>query len=210
MPEHPDLTLDDVTIDNVQRLKLLGVTFDPKLTFEQHIIDMTSKLSQKIGILRKCWQIYPENSLILKCFYSFILPFFEYCSVVWMSAADTYLRMIQRVFDSARFFIPIGIDLHHRRNVAALCILYRTLNNVSHPLHSKIPGPANPLRRTRRAQRMNSRALLSALKPNSVQFNRTFLPHTIELWNFLPQDAVDSLNMDGFKRKVNRHLLALA
>ena len=169
---------------------------------------MARTLSQKIGILRKCWQVYRDNSMILKCFYSFILPFFEYCSVVWMSAADTHLNMIQRVFNSARFFVPIGIDLDHRRNVAALCIFFKILNNTSHPMHSRIPGPAPPMRRTRRARRMNSRAISSALRPNSVQFNRTFLPHSIELWNFLPQEAVESMNMDCFKRRVNRHLLA--
>ena len=74
-------------------------------------------------------------------------------------------------------------------------------------MHSRLPGPANPLRRTRRAQRLNSRALVSALSPNSVQFNRTFLPSAIEVWNFLPQSIVDSLTMEKFKHKVNRHML---
>ena len=138
-----------------------------------------------------------------------ILPFFEYCSVIWMSAADTHLNSFLRVFASARFLTPIGINLTHRRSVAALCILFKILRNPGHPMHSRLPGPIQQLRRTRRGARMNSRARASALTPQSVQFNRTFLPHTVELWNFLPQTTVDSPNMDCFKRRVNRDMLAL-
>ena len=128
--------------------------------------------------------------------------------MVWISAAETHLNLVQRVFNSARFCTSIGISLDHRRNVAALCVLFKILNNASHPMHSRIPEPIAPVRRTRRAMLMNTRALKSALSPNSVQFNRTFMPHTVELWNFLPQVIVDSASMDCFKRKANLHLLA--
>ena len=75
-PIHPDLSLGEVLIENVEHFKLLGVIFDSKLTFELHLREITSIVSQKIGIIRKCWQVYSDNSLILKCFYSFLLPFF--------------------------------------------------------------------------------------------------------------------------------------
>ena len=74
-------------------------------------------------------------------------------------------------------------------------------------MHARLPGPAVQGRRTRRAARMNSRAFSSALSRNSSQFNRSFIPHTIEIWNFLPQDVVESNTMDSFKPKVNRYLL---
>ena len=128
--------------------------------------------------------------------------------VTSMSAADTYLNSLQRVFHSASFFTPMGISLQHRRDVAALCLFYKILNNERHPMQSRLPGPIHHARRTRRAARMNSRALTSPLAPNSVQFNRTFVPRTVEMWNFLPQNIVDSTSMDQFKRNVNRHLLA--
>ena len=100
-PEHPELVLQGAIIENVDKIKLLGVTFDSKITFNCHLRNITSAVSQKIGILRKCWQVYRDDALVLKCFYAFILPFFEYCSSVWMSAASSYLNMLQRVFISA-------------------------------------------------------------------------------------------------------------
>ena len=132
---------------------------------------------------------------------------FEYCSVVWASAAPTHLNMLNRVFISARFMLRQNISLDHRRNVAALCIFFKIFNHPEHPMHARLPAPANFVRRTRRNQRLNSRSLRSALSPNSVQFNRTFIPSTIEVWNSLPQALVDAATMDSFKRGVNRHLL---
>ena len=159
--------------------------------------------------MRKCWQTYHDNSIVLKCFYSFILPFFEYCSIVWMSAAPTYIKMLDRVFASARFLAPVNIKLDHRRDVAAACLFYKIVNNPDHPMHTRIPPPVEHARRTRRTQRMNSRARASALSPNSAQFNRTFLPRVIEIWNFLPQALADAPSMDSFKRNANRHLLVI-
>ena len=125
-----------------------------------------------------------------------------------MSAAPTHLHMLNRVFTSARFLSRTNVSLDHRRLVAASCIFFKIFNNPDHPMHSRLPPPSNNMRRTRRAQRLNSRALISALSRNSDQFNRSFLPSTIEIWNYLPQALVDSSNMNSFKRNVNRHLLA--
>ena len=162
-PEHPTLSLGTTLIDNVQTVRLLGVTFDTKVTFESHLRSVTGIVSQKIGIMRKCWQMYRDNSLVLKCFYSFILPFFEYCSSVWMSAAASHINMLERVFASARFLAPANIKLDHRRDVAASCLLFKILNNPDHPMHSRLPPPIEHARRTRRAQQMNSRARTSAV-----------------------------------------------
>ena len=207
IPEHPDLYIGDTKIGDEEKLKLLGVWFNSKITFEYHVRTIAHTVSQKIGILRKCWQTYQENSIVLKCFYSFILPFFEYCSVVWRSSAPTHLKMLQRMFNSAKFICQTNMSLEHRRDVASSCLFFKISNNPHHPMHGRLPPPAHPARRTRRAARMNSRALTSATSPNSVQYNRTFLPHTIEIWNFLPQTLVDASSMSMFKSNVNRHLL---
>ena len=206
-PIHPDLSLGEVLIENVEYFKLLGVIFDSKLTFELHLRQITSIVSQKVGIIRKCWQVYRDNSLILKCFYSFLLAFFEYCSAVWMSAAPTHLQMLDRVFNSVKFLLPTDVKIEHRRTVAAVCILYKIFNKPEHPLYDRLPGPACPIRPTRRAQQMNSRACQSLLSRNSVQFNRSFLPSIIEIWNFHPQEIVDAQTMGRFKSLVYRFLL---
>ena len=122
-----------------------------------------------------------------------------------MSAAPSHLKLLQTAFNSANFLARSKMSLEHRRDVAGCCIFFKILNNLDHPLQSRLPAPADPARRTRRAARMNTHARNSAISRASTQFNRTFFPHFIEIWNFLPQNIVDAPNMPCFKRNVNKY-----
>ena len=82
-------------------LVILGVTFDSKMTFEKHL---HRAASQRLGILRKSWQVFHDRLLFGRCFRGFVLPVLEYCSAVWCSAADTPLRLLDGVVNGASFF----------------------------------------------------------------------------------------------------------
>ena len=64
-------------------LDILGVRFDCKLTFDSHVSGVVSRVSQRIGILRMVNGVYADTSVLLRCYYAFILPILEYCSPVW-------------------------------------------------------------------------------------------------------------------------------
>ena len=52
----------------------------------------------------------------------------EYCPAVWCSAADTHLKLLNRVVSGARFLTGsvFECDIAHRRSVAILCICIRS------------------------------------------------------------------------------------
>ena len=54
-PPHPSLVLAGVVIEEVDNMRLLGVTLDSKLTFEKHIRSLSSSIAQTTGLLRKCF-----------------------------------------------------------------------------------------------------------------------------------------------------------
>ena len=63
-------------------------TFDAKMTFEKNLRSVSSAAAQRLGIMRKSWQVFHDRSLPPRSFWSFDLPVLEYCSAVWCSAAD--------------------------------------------------------------------------------------------------------------------------
>ena len=67
----------------------------------------------------------------------------EYCSAVWCSAADTHLKLPDRVVSGT-----VKIDIAHRRFVAVLCMLYKIRCNPMHPLYGALPVPYVPVRVT--------------------------------------------------------------
>ena len=77
-----------------------------------------------------------------------------YYSAVWCSAADTHLKLLDRVV-SGGGFITAGVfecDLALRPSVTVLCILHKFRCNPIRPLYGALRVPYVPVRVTRRAQ----------------------------------------------------------
>ena len=80
----------------------------------------------------------------------FCLASFGICSAVWCSAADTHLKLLDRVVSGASFLAGgvLNCNLSHRRSVAMLCMLYKIRCNPMHPLCGALPVPYVPVRVT--------------------------------------------------------------
>ena len=152
-PQSPPLIIGVTVLKESDDLVILGVTFDSKMTFENHLRSVSRTDSQRLGILRKSWRVFHDRSLLGRCFRGFVLPVLEYCSAVWCSAADTHLKLLDRAVSGA-WFLAGGVfecDISHRRSVAVLCMLYKIRCNPVHPRNGALPGPYVPVQFTRGA-----------------------------------------------------------
>ena len=65
--------------------------------------DIVSRVSQRIGILRLVERIFVDTSVLLRCYFAFVLSILEYCSPVWGSAAECHLQLLEhQVYSVAR------------------------------------------------------------------------------------------------------------
>ena len=206
-PQHPDLFIDNVPLTTSDSFKILGVTFDSKFTFESHLRSVSSMIAQKLGLLRKSSKIFGDASVLVKCFNSFILSCFEYCSPVWFSAADSHLKLFDRNLNACKFLIPdLNTDLWHRRSISCLCMLFKIYHNPAHPLHSELPNLFQPVRTTRYAASSHSHSF-SVVRCSTAQYSRSFIPASTRCWNDLPSEVVECLELQKFKVGANKFLL---
>ena len=72
---------------------------------------------------------------------------------MWCSAADTHLKLLNRVVSGACFLAGgvLNCNVSHRRSVAVLIMLYKIGRNPMHPLCGALPVPYVPVRVTRGA-----------------------------------------------------------
>ena len=96
-PQSTPLTLDGTVLTQCGDLVILGVTFDDTMTFQKHLRSVSSAAAQRLGITRKSWQAFHNRSLLLRFFFRFILLVLVYCPAVWCSAADSHLKLLDRV-----------------------------------------------------------------------------------------------------------------
>ena len=104
----------------------MGMTFDSKMTFQEHLRSLSRAASQRLGILKKSWRVFHDSLVLGSCLRGFVLPILEYCSAVWFSAADTHHKLLDFVVNYS-CFLTAGVfecDLTYRRSVAVLCMLY--------------------------------------------------------------------------------------
>ena len=67
-----------------------------RVTLEDHVRGIASLVSQRIGILTLVKRVFVNTSVLLRCYYAFVIPILEYCFSVWGSAAECYFQVLER------------------------------------------------------------------------------------------------------------------
>ena len=83
-PLFPDLLIDGSVVEMVLELKILGVIFDSKLTFEKQVRAIAASASIRVGILRKTMSVFRYTTVVYKCFWALYTP----CPRVLFSSLD--------------------------------------------------------------------------------------------------------------------------
>ena len=87
-------------IKTVFKAKYLGILFDNRLNFHEHIKILESKIARSVGILNK-QKYFLFSSVLLKLHYALIHSHFNYGLAVWGSTYPTYLNKLKLLQNKA-------------------------------------------------------------------------------------------------------------
>ena len=79
--------LDNTNVKTADRLKILGVTLDNKLSFKPHISEKIKKACAKASALRNLRKFISQTTMI-RLYKTYILPHLEYCSPLLLGISD--------------------------------------------------------------------------------------------------------------------------
>ena len=191
---------------------MLALTFSSKLDWGSYIISFAKTASKKTGaLIRSMNFLSPEVALHL--YKSTIRPYMVYCCYVWAGAPSCYLELLDKL--QKRICRTVGPSLAasleplaHRRNVASLSLFYRYyFGRCFSELAQLVPLPFSRGRSTHYSDRLHDFSVTIPLCYQDTYVNSFFLP-TARLWNPLPIECFPSnYNLNGFKSRINRHLL---
>ena len=212
----------EVTVTN--ELKILGVTFDSKLTYKKHLGNVSGRAGQKLGALRRVSSKLSMQGCAI-VYKSQVRSVMEVSSLAWLGAAPTHLNKLDAV--QSRAIKIIGISekaaandfniqsLRHRRNVAASTLMYKMHTPACPEKLKELCPPAQTRRRNTRLNSLIQQHAVETKRTKTLSFDRTFTVSGALLWNDLPSNVVgivdpsESTNCDlqGFKKRVNKYLL---
>ena len=95
-----NISIGDHIISRNNTLKILGITLDEKLNFNEHIRNICQTSSRQINALRRISKIL-NRQCREKVYKSFINANFGYCPLVWMLCGKCNLRKIEKLQERA-------------------------------------------------------------------------------------------------------------
>ena len=90
-----EVTIDNHAIQNTEQIQLLGITLDNKLSFTHHLATVSRRTSRRIGVLMTLRKLIPTETK-LHIYKSAVLPYFQYCSLVWHFCRASDRRKLEK------------------------------------------------------------------------------------------------------------------
>ena len=99
-------SMDSILINNhevrsTECLKLLGVCVDKNnLRFDEHINSISKKSSQRVGVLKRLWNLIPTQTK-LQLYKAAVLLYLTYCHLIWHFCHASDSRRLERFQERA-------------------------------------------------------------------------------------------------------------
>ena len=208
------LKMGNVTLNEVDEVKYLGVIFDNKFNWHKHISYLCSKLSRSVGILSKL-RYFTNIPTLIQVYNSLVKSHLCYSLINWGSAGVTALRSLKVLQNRAIRFISRS-DRYHRLDldyvnlrILKLEDLYQhSVSKFMHQYHNNLLPPyfnnffVAPNSDSRlRPRHRNIHCRKSSMK-KSIRFVGP------NLWSEIPL-SIKNLNKANFNKQLSNFLLAL-
>ena len=198
-------------IHNSQSEKLLGITIDNNLTFNDHVADLCKKATKKLHALTRVsrYMNTDKKRVIMK---SFITSQFGYCPLVWMLHSRTLNNRINRIHeralrvvynDNASTFEEMlqrdGSVTIHEKNLQTLSIeMFKMLNGLSPKIMDEIFS-------VKKDQMYKSKFPYNSRNVRTVAYGTETLSFLgPKLWSIIPMEIKECTSLNEFKSKIRK------
>ena len=204
--------IDGETINCKKSVKLLGITIDNKLDFNDHVSMLCKKVSLKLHALARISNLLSVDKLriLMK---SFIESQFAYCPLIWMFHSRTLNNRINRLHERALRLVykdsklsfealleqDFSFTIHHRNLQKLATEIYKVKNDISPTFMKNIfPDSTNPYNLRSGPEFKTSNIRTVAYGSETITFRG------VKTWAIVPNDIKNSNTLNEFKFKIKK------
>ncbi len=210
--ENMMIKLGEHQIMNTKTTKIVGVTIDDELKFDQHITLICKKSARQLNVLRKFSHILDSDAR-MTVYKSFILSNFNFCPLIWHFCGIGNTRKLEKIQKRALRFVLQDFtssysELLQKANMPTLYLsrlrqiateVYKAMNNIGPDYVKDIFNvKENPY------NMRNTRPLIQP-NYNTVTYGRNSIKYKgAMIWNKLPNDIKEALSLKQFKNMIKK------
>ncbi|KAG0716722.1 hypothetical protein GWK47_009008 [Chionoecetes opilio] len=194
-------------------ISILGVEVNSVLTFTDHIRTIARKSAWKLSCVRRVSHLLDSQG-ITTLYAAQVRSLMEYAPLTWSSCPPSYLSLLHKVQARAQRLIRLKAlqhqllpplqPLQQRRDVAGLCVVYKThKQHVPHLAALRQPW-TRPHDHTTRTAATRDHQLFVPFARTETSL-RSFLPRYTRMWNRMVQQTQlhSTSSLQTFKSAVN-------
>ena len=200
-----------VIIEQVKTEKDLGVIFDDKLLFREHIAKQSAIANRNLVLIFKSFT-YLNKEMFLCLYKSIVRPHLEYATTVWspmykkdaiilentQRRATKMVNSLKELSYEARLK-KLGLpSLEYRRLRSDIIEVYKILNQLDRVSINKFFTVMDET-----TTRGNSLKLFKERSGTNIRAN-VFSNRAVNAWNLLPNDVVLAPSLNSFKSRLNK------
>ena len=208
-------------IYNKNKIKILGVVLDDRLTWRDHIKQVRSRASGTIRNLARTTSVLPLKSR--KTLYdALVTPHFSYCDVVWGGTSNTLSNNLQRTGNfAAKAMLGMKkrdsasealkklnmMPLEKKREVH-LGVLTHKLFHGKGPKELVTTAQTSSMRQHHHFTRNAARRNMATIQHRTTKSEASFAQRSVKCWNSIPLTIRNIDNSSNFKKSYQHYLLS--
>ena len=201
------------TLSRTVNEKDIGVTFDEKITFENHIHAKVMTANKMMGLIRRSYKFLDQNNFI-PLYKSLVRTHLDYAASVWSPSQQHLIDELEQVQRRATKLLPGLNKLSYEQRLTKLnlpTLSYRRIRSDMIEIYKIITGiydesvSANIGLKLRKDNLRGHQYKLKKIRAKkSIRLN-SFSHRVINLWNGLPGEVVSACNINTFKSRLDKH-----
>jgi hypothetical protein len=202
-------------LEETNKEKDIGVTFDSKLTFEDHIIEKIKKANSMVGIIRRTFK-YITPEIFSYLYKTLVRCHLDYAASVWSPQSVKLSDQIESVQRRATKTIPGFKDLTYEQRLIKLnlpTLKYRRIRGDMIETFKIVRGIYDPevtleLPMEKDSQNRPTRGhkyKIHKIGATKTIRQKSFTQRLVNPWNSLPDNIVEAPSLNAFKNRLDKY-----
>jgi hypothetical protein len=202
--------IGDIDLERSECIKDLGVIFDERLSFEDHIKEKVKKANSMLGIIKRNFdKMPPEISIML--YKSLVRSHLEYAVAVWSPHHKKFIELLENVQKRATRAFCHNKKMSYEERLKHLklpTLRFRRIRGdmielfkITHEIYDQASSV-----KLGRCDNTRTRGHRYRLFPTHVHYDLRkyfFTNRVINLWNSLPDFVVSACTIETFKNRLD-------